>query len=112
MINLGKAIALQRIECGLTQTELAKRLNVSTTPVCRYETNKQTLTIDMLGQIAEALCTTVSALTIKAEHTDDTPTNKKEAKMLQAMRNLNDEGQSTAIERVKELQKIPDYRQD
>lgn len=110
MKGLGKALYLHRMACGLKQTELAKRLNVSVTTISRYESDKQSLTADKLSEIADIFGVSVSDIIKTAEGDTQHITTKDEAKVIAALRNLNAEGRSTAIDRIIELQKIPDYK--
>ena len=62
-MNLGENIQLRRIELGLTQAELAKRLGLkSKASISSIEKNKEDLTVTRLIKIAEALETTPTHL--------------------------------------------------
>lgn len=53
--NLGKRIADLREAAGLTQTELASKLNTTQSAVARLETGKQNLSTDTLKKLSRAL---------------------------------------------------------
>ncbi len=42
--------------------------------------------------------------------TEEINANRRESRLLYHFRNLNDNGQTVAVERVEELAKIPDYQ--
>ena len=52
----------RRLECGLTQTELAARAGVSRQLVAAVETGHNTPAVDAALRLARALATTVEAL--------------------------------------------------
>ena len=58
----GETIKKLREECGLTQAELANRLNVSDKAVSRWETGRGYPDISLLGPLAAALSVDVPAL--------------------------------------------------
>ena len=62
MLSFGKRIAILRKELGLSQTELAKKLNSSVSVVSRYELDKMTPSIDTAKKLAELLNTSVGYL--------------------------------------------------
>lgn len=55
--KLGAAIQIanEREKVGITQADLAKRLNTTQSVISRIESGKQNLSLDMLQRIAEAL---------------------------------------------------------
>lgn len=56
-MTIGERIKQRRIELGLTQEELAKRLgNKTRAAVCRVEKDKEDLTTERIRKYAEALC--------------------------------------------------------
>ncbi|RXM74764.1 helix-turn-helix domain-containing protein [Clostridium tetani] len=61
-MKVGENIKKYRKKKGLTQKELAKKINLSEISIRRYEKNINTPTIEVLNQIAEALEVSVSAL--------------------------------------------------
>jgi transcriptional regulator with XRE-family HTH domain len=52
---LGQKIAVQRRAVGLTQAQLAERVDVQPETICRIETCKRTASLDLLARIADAL---------------------------------------------------------
>ena len=52
---LGQKIAVQRRAAGLTQAQLAERVDVQPETICRIETGKRTASLDLLARIADAL---------------------------------------------------------
>lgn len=54
-MNIGKNIKKYRKEKGMTQKELAEKINKSTITIRKYEANDTTPPIDVLGQIATIL---------------------------------------------------------
>ncbi|WP_282804672.1 helix-turn-helix domain-containing protein [Clostridium tetani] len=61
-MKVGENIKKYRKKKGLTQKELAKKINLSEISIRRYEKNINTPTIEVLNKIAEALEVPVSAL--------------------------------------------------
>ena len=55
MYDLGLRIKETRIQRGMAQTELAKRINKSKSAVCGYENNAQLPPLDVLISIASVL---------------------------------------------------------
>jgi transcriptional regulator with XRE-family HTH domain len=62
MITFGKKIAMLRKDLGLSQTELAKKLNTSVSVISRYERDEMTPSIDTAKKLAELLESTVAYL--------------------------------------------------
>ncbi|MEM2120614.1 MAG: XRE family transcriptional regulator [Archaeoglobaceae archaeon] len=54
-MNVGEKIRELRKKLGISQAELAKRLNIDQTTVSYYEHGKRAITLDMLQRIADAL---------------------------------------------------------
>lgn len=55
MQNIGHKIADLRETKGITQTELAKKLNTTQSAIARLESGKQNISADMLKKIGKAL---------------------------------------------------------
>lgn len=53
--RLGQRIARQRKAAGLTQAELAEKVNVQPETISRVETGIRTASLGLLGHLAEAL---------------------------------------------------------
>lgn len=62
MASLGMRIRLRRTELGLTQNELAERLNTDQKQISRYENDHQKPTVDLLTKLAVELDTTTDYL--------------------------------------------------
>lgn len=60
---VARNIIKQRKALGLTQNELAKRLNTKQSVISRIEAGNSNITLKTLGDIAKALDTDVSKLT-------------------------------------------------
>lgn len=54
-MNIGKRIKERRVELGLSQAELGKRLGISKGAISSVETGKERLTLDRLARYADAL---------------------------------------------------------
>ncbi|MCK8494612.1 helix-turn-helix domain-containing protein [Spirosoma sp. RP8] len=52
---VGQQIKQARLKAGLTQQELAEKLEISQTTVNKYETGRQNFTIETIQKIATAL---------------------------------------------------------
>jgi len=76
MITFGKKIAMLRKETGLSQTELAKKLNTSVSVISRYERDEMIPSIEAAKKLANLLGTTVGYL---LGETDDTNLFKDKA---------------------------------
>lgn len=62
MISFGKKIALLRKDLGLSQTELAKKINTSVSVISRYERDEMAPSIDTAKKLADVLGSTVGYL--------------------------------------------------
>lgn len=62
MLSFGKRISILRKELGLSQTELANKLNTSVSVVSRYELDKMTPSVDTAKKLAKLLNTSVGYL--------------------------------------------------
>lgn len=140
-MDIGKKIKYIRTEKGITQKELASKLGTSQQNLAQYENGKRNPKLETVRKIAEALDVTISELQpdwaqfSKDEILQDLtyhnnyflekapPLEKRNSRMTQrlagykiqldnAMKQLNDKGQSKAIEQVELLTKIPEYRKN
>jgi transcriptional regulator with XRE-family HTH domain len=66
-MNIGMVIRALRVECGLTQEELALAADVATSNISRIENGKRNPSVDLLERLALALGTTASAVYSAAE---------------------------------------------
>lgn len=62
MVNFGEKLKTLRTEAGMTQTELAKRLNVTKSVVSYYELQERTPSPDVLIQLADIFHVTTDYL--------------------------------------------------
>jgi len=62
MSTFGKKLAILRKEMKLSQTDLAKQLNISVSVISRYERDEMTPSIETTKKIAALLKTTVGYL--------------------------------------------------
>ena len=62
MLSFGKRISILRKELGLSQTDLANKLNTSVSVVSRYELDKMTPSVDTAKKLAQLLNTSVGYL--------------------------------------------------
>lgn len=86
MISFGKKIAVIRKENGLSQTELAKKLNTSISVISRYERDEMTPSIETAKKLADLLDTTVGYL---LGETDDDQL-LKDPRMVQRLIDIKD----------------------
>jgi transcriptional regulator with XRE-family HTH domain len=62
-MDLGSRIKKSRNKVGISQSELARRLEVAPSAVSHWEANRKTPEVKTLNRIAEVLDTTISYLT-------------------------------------------------
>lgn len=74
---IGKRIKELREQLGLTQEELAERVNISRSALANYESGLREPKGDILIRFAEALDTTTDHLLGKSTYTDDSHTGRK-----------------------------------
>lgn len=138
-MNIGESIKKARQEAGITQAELAKRLNVTPQTISQYERGLINPKYETALKFAEALNLQPSWLfgakwgeltaedtmnlakkeqashgllwgLLNPESTETMIQTQQELDVQLAFRKLNDEGQRVAIERVEELAQIPKYQ--
>lgn len=68
-IALGERIARLRKQHGITQTQLAERLNVSQQTIQAYESGKRRIQVAMLPELARLLATSLQELFGQAQET-------------------------------------------
>jgi len=116
--NLGDAIRNARQQCGMTQEELAAKLDTTKSAISKYELGKREPSLEQLRKIAIAIGVTISDLVDheywsrvpKAELQAAFSDNPRRDLLLAIFDQLNEEGQSKAVERVEELTEIPKYK--
>ena len=60
--NFGINLKRKRIEKGMSQEELGKKVGSTTVSICRYERNQRIPMVDVAFKLADALGTTVDEL--------------------------------------------------
>ena len=119
-MNAADRIKQNRIQKGLSQADLAKKLRTTPQNISQYERGIRKPKLETLQKIAVALeipavelidpvydpaeIISRAAITVGA-HTAATQND-----LIQAFHRLNDEGQRVAVERVEELTEIPKYQ--
>ena len=114
----GERIRETRKAAGLTQKQLAERLGVTPQNISQYERNLKSPTTRTLVKIAVALDCNVAELIPDNGWTDaDILAYRSRIKPIgnyhalkKAFYMLNETGQEVAVQRVKELGKIPEYQ--
>ena len=128
MIIEGSKIKELREREMLSQQELATKLQVSRSVVCRAEKNNENMSLDRIIRYARALGVDASELTTNPlpkrafdeymeyhkdfEALQDEQDQDADIKILQCLKKLNLEGQQEAVKRVEELTEIKRYRNE
>lgn len=113
--EIGRLIREERKKKGLTQVVVAKSAGIAVNSLRLYEAGKRQPNFDQLKKIAKALNVDPFSLMDFDTASDalfnypGTETLIKQ-RLLDAFDQLNDEGQSKAVERVEELTEIPKYK--
>ena len=126
---IGQRIKFFREEAGLTQNQLAERADISREAIGNYEKGRRTPPVDIAQRIAAALNMSVDDLL----YPDNMKPNKTRAfvfsdknmkelskkldarseiisEIVQNLDKMNEEGKQKAVEYVRDLVKIPEYR--
>lgn len=103
----GARIRAVRKSLGLTQELFAQKCGISLTSLRRYEANERQPNISTIEGMASTLGMTLVDFLWSSTIADSNPTKQR---LLTAFDQLNDEGQSKAVERVEELTEIPKYK--
>ena len=107
-----------RKEKGLTQAELAEKAGIAVNSVRLYEAGARLPKLDTIARMAVAMGLTANDL-IAGQwgkfdgiflSDEEFQQDDREAQLIYHFRNLNDDGQSVAVERVQELTQIPAYQ--
>lgn len=107
-----------RKEKGLTQAELAEKAGIAVNSVRLYEAGARLPKLDTIARMAVAMGLTANDL-IAGQwgkfdgiflSDEEFQQDDREAQLIYHFRNLNDNGQSVAVERVQELTQIPAYQ--
>lgn len=109
-MTVGMRIKKKREDCGISQTDLAKKIGVSKQSLYKYEMNIVTnIPSNVIEQIAVILHVSPCYLMgweDKEQKKDDVP------QILQYYHQLNDIGKHEATKRVEELTHLPRYVQE
>ena len=99
---------------GMSRRKLAISIGVPPSTFQSMMERKRGMTLELLKKIADALGMSIYSLAdfdLASEAvTEEFNANRRESKLLSHFRNLNDNGQSVAVERVQELAQIPAYQ--
>ena len=99
---------------GMSRRKLAISIGVPPSTFQSMMERKRGMTLELLKKIADALGMSIYSLAdfdLASEAvTEEINTNRRESQLLSHFRNLNDNGQSVAVERVQELAQIPAYQ--
>lgn len=120
---VGKEIKKYRKERGLSQKELGEKMSVSQAMIAQYENGTRLPKLTTMVKLSYALEIDAHILTDAYQldvnsvcseiRKNDSPTNediKKETKLLNDYRLLNDDGKDKAIEQIEMLTKIPEFK--
>ncbi len=110
-MTIGQRIRAERKKAGLTQEQLGKATNLSAITIHQYESEKRQPRIKSLQAIANALGIPLTDLTGETNTSSETD-SRFENRLLSAFHQLNDKGQQIATERVEELTRISEYKDE
>lgn len=115
-MTIGEKIKKARTDAKMTQKELAEKCGMADSAIRKYESGKVTPKLDTIARIARAMGLYAGDLVdagqwgqVQLGESEEMPSTA-ESKLLSHFRNLNDNGQSVAVERVQELTQIPAYQ--
>lgn len=99
---------------GMSRRKLAISIGVPPSTFQSMMERKRGMTLELLKKIADALGMSIYSLAdfdLASEAVaEEINTNRRESQLLSHFRNLNDNGQTVAVERVQELAQIPAYQ--
>ena len=99
---------------SMSRRKLAISIGVPPSTFQSMMERKRGMTLELLKRIADALGMSIYSLAdfdLASEAvTEEINANRRESQLLSHFRNLNDNGQSVAVERVQELAQIPAYQ--
>lgn len=61
-VSIGENLKRMRLKCGMTQTELARKVNVDNSLICQFERGTKAPSLPLSKEIAEALHCEISDL--------------------------------------------------
>ena len=102
----GQSIRQVRKNLKLTQEAFAQKCGISLTSLRRYEANERQPNISTIESMAKALNMTLGEFLWNINNS----TTPAKQHLLELFDQLNDEGQTKAVERVEELTEIPKYK--
>ena len=115
-MTIGEKIKKARTDAKMTQKELAEKCGMADSAIRKYESGKVTPKLDTIAKIARAMGLYAGDLVdagqwgqVQLGESEET-SSTAESQLLSHFRNLNDNGQSVAVERVQELTQIPAYQ--
>ena len=117
-MTIGQSIQQARKKAGLTQKQLAEKSGIATITLQQYERGVREPKLDTIAKIARAMGLYASDLVDAGQwkHVqpgeEDENFSVAETQLLHHFGNLNDNGQSVAVERVQELAQIPAYQRN
>ena len=117
-MTIGQSIQQARKKAGLTQKQLAEKSGIATITLQQYERGVREPKLDTIAKIARAMGLYASDLVdaVQWKHVqpgeEDENFSAAETQLLHHFRDLNDNGQSVAVERVQELAQIPAYQRN
>ena len=99
---------------GMSRRKLAISIGIPPSTFQSMMERKRGMTLELLKKIADALGMSIYSLAdfdLASEAvTEVINANRRESRLLYHFRNLNDNGQTVAVERVQELAQIPAYQ--
>lgn len=116
--EIGQNIRAERKKKGLTQVIVAEKAGIAVNSLRLYEAGKRHPNLEQLRKIALAIGVPVSDLVGAGFWLSISEADKEamfsedptKVYLLAAFSQLNEEGQSKALERVEELTEIPKYK--
>ena len=116
-MTIGQNIQMLRKEAGLTQKELAEKIVVAPITIQQYERDVREPSFETIEKIATArgvewidVFAVDGKREVQKQRKKSDDFTEKESQLLSHFRNLNDNGQTVAVERVQELAQIPAYQ--
>lgn len=111
METIGSRIKAERKRAGMTQIELAKKLNVAAGTIQQYELDKRQPNGKMLQRLAEAINCSAANFFPECPRLADyvQPAEKTPDEMTGVYQLLNGKGRAEALKRIKELAQLPQY---
>lgn len=116
-VTIGEKIRKERILGGLTQKELGERMGVDASTIRKYESGKLNPKLETVQKMAQALHIDIGVLYGDddflgriVQRANEKKLEEQLSRLERYLSQLNDEGRSTALDRVRELTEIPRYQ--